>query len=50
MQLVEQGKLKLNDTVSSLLGYEVKNPYYPDTAITLEMILTHQSSIVEAAH
>jgi len=47
MQLVEQGKLKLNDSVSSILGFEVKNPHYPDVPITVEMILSHQSSITE---
>lgn len=45
MQLVEQGKLKLTDSVSSILGFEVKNPHYPDVPITVEMILSHQSSI-----
>ena len=47
MQLIEQGKLKLNQTVSSILGFEVKNPHFPDVPITVEMILSHQSSIVE---
>ena len=45
MQLVEQGKLKLTDSISSILGFEVKNPHYPDVPITVEMILSHQSSI-----
>lgn len=47
MQLVEQGKLKLTDTITSILGFEVKNPHFPDVPITVEMILSHQSSIAE---
>lgn len=47
MQLVEQGKLKLNDTVSDILGFEVKNPHFPDVPITVEMLLSHQSSLAE---
>ena len=35
MQLVEQGKLQLNDTLTKILGYEVKNPHYPSTSITV---------------
>ena len=47
MQLVEQGKLQLNDTLTKILGFEIKNPHYPDVPITVEMILSHQSSITE---
>jgi D-alanyl-D-alanine carboxypeptidase len=35
MQLVEKGLLNLNDTLSSILGFEIKNPYYPDVPITV---------------
>ena len=45
LQLVEQGKLALTDDVSGLLGFPVRNPRYPDTPITLEMLLSHTSSI-----
>lgn len=47
MQLVEQGKLSLNQTVSSLLGFSFQNPFFPGVEITVEMILTHQSSLIE---
>ena len=47
MQLVEQGKLNLNDTLTKILGYEVVNPNYPNIDITVEMVLSHQSSIQE---
>ena len=45
LQLVEQGRLSLTDDVSGLLGFPVRNPRYPDTPITLEMLLSHTSSI-----
>lgn len=45
MQLVEQKKLSLNDDVSKLIGFNVRNPNYPDKIITLRMIMSHTSSI-----
>ncbi|MBQ0122459.1 MAG: beta-lactamase family protein [Bacteroidales bacterium] len=45
MQLIEQGKVNLKDDVSDLLGFKVRNPKFPDTVITLEMLLSHTSSI-----
>ncbi|MBN8576852.1 MAG: beta-lactamase family protein [Cytophagales bacterium] len=45
MQLVEKKKLSLNDDVSKLIGFTVRNPNYPDKIITLRMLLSHTSSI-----
>jgi len=45
LQLVEQGRISLQDDVSGLLGFQVRNPKYPDTVITLEMLLSHTSSL-----
>ncbi|HRN57913.1 MAG TPA: serine hydrolase domain-containing protein, partial [Agriterribacter sp.] len=45
MQLAEAGKLSLSDDVSSLVGFTVRNPAYPDIIITLRMLLSHTSSI-----
>ena len=45
LQQVEQGKLALTDDVSDLLGFKVRSPRFPDTPITLEMLLSHTSSI-----
>jgi CubicO group peptidase (beta-lactamase class C family) len=45
MQLVEQGKLSLSDDFSDLVGFKVRNPAYPETVITLKMVLSHTSSI-----
>ena len=45
MQLVDKGLLSLDDDVSDLIGFRVRNPRYPDTPITLRMILSHTASI-----
>lgn len=45
MQLVEAGKVKLTDDVSDLIGFRVRHPDYPQTVITLKMILSHTSSL-----
>lgn len=45
MQLVEAGKLSLNDDFSNLIGFKVRNPAFPKTVITLKMILSHTSSL-----
>lgn len=48
MQLVEQGKLDLQQDVSELVGFEVRNPKYPEKVITVEMLLSHTSSMNDA--
>lgn len=45
MQMIEQGKVSLSTDVSELAGFKIRNPKYPDTVITLEMLLSHTSSI-----
>ena len=45
MQLIEQGKLDLRTDMSDLVGFKIRNPKYPETVITLEMALSHLSSI-----
>ena len=45
MQQVEAGRVSLQDDVSTLAGFPVRNPLYPDRVITLEMLLSHRSSI-----
>lgn len=47
MQLVEQGKITLNQSLSSIFGYKIENPFFPGREMTVEMILSHQSSILE---
>jgi CubicO group peptidase (beta-lactamase class C family) len=49
MLLVEQGKLKLTDNINSLLGFDIVNPNFPTRQITLEMLLSHQSSLLDCS-
>ena len=45
LQLVEAKKISLDDDVSNLIGFKVRNPKFPETVITLRMLLSHLSSI-----
>ncbi len=45
MQLVERGLLDLDADVSEVLGWRLRNPHWPETAITTRMLLTHTSSL-----
>ncbi|MBQ9377810.1 MAG: beta-lactamase family protein, partial [Schwartzia sp.] len=45
MQLVEQGRLRLDDDASKYLGFSLRNPAYPDMPIALEMLASHTSSL-----
>ncbi len=45
MQLIEAGKLSLDADFSDLVGFKIRNPKFPETVITLRMILSHTSSI-----
>ena len=45
MQLVEKGQISLDDDVSDLIGFKIRNPHHPDVPITLRMILSHTASI-----
>ena len=49
MQLVEQGKLRLDQDINELLPFPVRNPAFPDLPITVEQLLTHTSSIEDGA-
>ena len=49
MRLVEAGALDLEADVSTALGWELRNPAFPDTAITLRMLLSHTSSLTDEA-
>ena len=43
-----KGQLELDRDVSDYLGWELRNPHYPDRAITLRQLLAHVSSIRDA--
>ena len=45
MQVWEQLSFSLDDDVGTHLGFPVRNPYYPDSVISVRMCMTHMSSI-----
>jgi CubicO group peptidase (beta-lactamase class C family) len=45
MQAWEHSSFSLDDDVGTLLGFPVRNPYYPDSVISIRMCMTHMSSI-----
>ncbi len=45
MQLYEEGKFSLNDSINKYLPFDIKNPYYPNKNITFKMLLAHEASI-----
>lgn len=47
MRLVDQGVLDLDRDVSEYLGWRLRNPAFPDRAITLRLLLSHQASLVD---
>lgn len=49
MQLVEEGKLSIEDDVNRYLGFSLRNPNFPDTPITIRMLLSHRSSLKKGA-
>lgn len=47
MQLVEAGKIRLEDDVNQYLGFSLRNPRHPDIPITVKMLLSHTSSMID---
>jgi len=45
MQLWEKGLVDLDADISTYLGFQIRNPKYPDKPITISQIMTHTSSI-----
>lgn len=48
MVLVDQGLIDLDEDISVYLGYDVINPYFPESTITVRMLMQHTSSIYES--
>ena len=49
MQLWERGEFQLDDDINNYLPFEVKNPLFPNDAITFRQLLTHRSSIKDGS-
>lgn len=47
LRLVEAGRLDLDADVSDRLGWKLRNPAFPDTPITLRLLLSHRSSLTD---
>ena len=47
MQLVEQGRINLSDDASDYLGFDLRNPNFPNAPITIEMLACHTSSLCD---
>jgi CubicO group peptidase (beta-lactamase class C family) len=47
LRLVDAAKLSLDRDVSDYLGYPVRNPAFPDKIITLRLLMSHQSSLLD---
>lgn len=45
LKLCEEGRLMLDADINKYLPFDVRNPRFPDTPITVRMLLTHTSSI-----
>lgn len=47
LKLYDKGLVDLDNDVSKYLGFRVRNPKYPNDLITLRMIMTQTSSIID---
>lgn len=49
LRLVEEGVLDLDADVSEALGWPLRHPQWPDTPITLRMLLSHTAALTDRA-
>ena len=48
--LIDRGLMTLDDDISQHLGYTVRHPSYPDTPITVRMLMAHTSALADNPH
>ncbi|MBC7620619.1 MAG: beta-lactamase family protein [Candidatus Saccharibacteria bacterium] len=49
MRLVDAGRLDLDADISRYLGFQVRNPHFPDAPISSRMLLNHTSTLRDDA-
>ena len=49
MRLTESGVVSETEDIGTYLGYRVRNPYFPGTAITPRMLMTHTSTLIDSS-
>lgn len=49
MKLLDEESISLDNDISSVIGYEVRNPSFPDVPITFRMLLSHTSSLQDGS-
>lgn len=47
-RLADAGRLRLDDDVSTHLGWQLRNPAHPGTPITIRQMMRHESSLSDA--
>lgn len=47
MRMVEAGQLDLDRDVGEILGWRVRNPAFPNAPVTLRLLLSHRSGLVD---
>jgi CubicO group peptidase (beta-lactamase class C family) len=45
LRMLESGQLKLDQDVNEVLGWQLRNPNFPSSPITLRMLMSHTSSL-----
>ena len=48
VKLADRGELDLDRDISDYLGYTLRNPHFPNSPISLRMLLSHTSSLRDA--
>ena len=46
LQLYDQGLIDLDDNINNYLPYNLSNPHFPSTPITIKHLLSHRSGVV----
>lgn len=49
LKLYEDNKLSLDEDISTYLGFKVRNPYFLDNKITIRLLMTQTSSLMDGS-